>query len=220
MCVGVIGLRHANRNASSMSTENQRVVILAAIDASPSGSFVAYAAARFVTPNVALHVVHVIEAPDGKHMSKQLIEGQRILTAATADLRPSVTPIFHLAAGAPVNEILQVAANLQADLLVLGTQELSSFERLFLGSVVEPVTRRAQCPVFVVRRKDYHQKVVKEIVPPCPDCVAKQDATHGAELWCERHSKRHVHGHLHYELADSYGVGSTFIRPEEGVSTP
>ncbi len=201
-----------------MSTEIERVVILAAIDATPSASYVAHAAARFATPNVALHVVHVIEVPDAKRLTKQLEEGQRILTAATADLPPSITPIFHLAAGEPVIEILQVAANLQADLLVLGTQELTSFERLFLGSVVEPVTRRAQCPVFVVRRKDYHLKVVKEILPPCPDCVAKQNATHGAELWCARHSERHVHGHLHYELADSYGVGSSFIRPS--VSTP
>jgi nucleotide-binding universal stress UspA family protein len=197
-----------------MSTEPERVVILAAIDSTPAASYVAYAAARFATPGVALHVVHVIEAPDTKHLTTQLEQGRKILEAATKDLPATVSPIFHIAAGEPVVEILQVAANLQADLLVLGTQELSSFERLFLGSVVEPVTRRAQCPVFVVRRKDYERKVVKEILPPCAECIATQNATHGAELWCARHRERHIHGRLHYELPESFGTGSAFLRSD------
>jgi nucleotide-binding universal stress UspA family protein len=197
-----------------MSTETERVVILAAIDATPAAAYVAHAAARFATPSVSLHVVHVIDAPDTKHLTKQLEDARKILEAATRDLPATVSPIFHIAAGAPVIEILQVAANLQADLLVLGTQELSSFERLLLGSVVEPVTRRAQCPVYVVRRKDYHQKVVKEILPPCPDCLVTQKTTHGAELWCARHRERHVHGRLHYELPESFGTGSAFVHSD------
>jgi hypothetical protein len=96
---------------------------------------------------------------------------------------------------------------------VIGTREMSKLERFLLGSVVEPVTRRAQCPVFVVRNKDYHTRDLKEIQPPCPDCLAKQRETKGQELWCARHQQRHVHAHLHYELPEGFGAGSQLIQP-------
>ncbi len=205
----IVGTKFALREL--MPTE--RIVILAAIDASSNGALVAAAAARIAAaPSAQLHLVHVIEVPDTKHLSAQLETGKQILESAMSGIT-NIAPVFHLSAGAPVVEILQVAANIDADLLVLGTQELSSFERLFLGSVVEPVARRAQCQVLIVRRKDYHRKKVKEIEPPCADCLATQRKSNGDELWCARHRERHVHGRLHYELPESFGVGSTFIRP-------
>src|SRR5262249_49240582 len=53
-------------------------------------------------------------------------------------------------AGGPVTEILAQAADMSADLLVLGTHGRSGFERLFLGSVTEKVLRKASCPVLTV----------------------------------------------------------------------
>jgi hypothetical protein len=85
--------------------------------------------------------------------------------------------------------------------------------RLALGSVAEKVVRHAGCPVLVVRPKDYHARSGQEIEPPCPDCVATQKQTARATLWCERHSARHPHGRLHYELPPTFGVGSMNFRP-------
>jgi nucleotide-binding universal stress UspA family protein len=59
-----------------------------------------------------------------------------------------VTPI--LRHGPVVQQILQEAESLPADLIVMGTHGLSGFERLILGSITEKVLRKAHCPVLTV----------------------------------------------------------------------
>ena len=46
--------------------------------------------------------------------------------------------------------IVNCAASMKADLLVMGTHGLSGFHRLLLGSVTEKVMRTASCPVLTV----------------------------------------------------------------------
>lgn len=52
--------------------------------------------------------------------------------------------------GSPADRILDRAAALPADLIVIGTHGSRGFERLVLGSVTERVLRRASCPVLTV----------------------------------------------------------------------
>lgn len=52
--------------------------------------------------------------------------------------------------GHPAPRILDRAASLHADLIVMGTHGLSGFDRLVLGSVAEKVLRNASCPVLTV----------------------------------------------------------------------
>jgi nucleotide-binding universal stress UspA family protein len=52
-----------------------------------------------------------------------------------------------------VNEILKRAADLPADLIVMGTHGRSGFDRLLLGSVAERVLAKAACPVLTVPRQ-------------------------------------------------------------------
>jgi nucleotide-binding universal stress UspA family protein len=52
--------------------------------------------------------------------------------------------------GMPAREILDCAAGLPANLIVMGTHGLSGFEHLLLGSVAEKVLRKAPCPVLTV----------------------------------------------------------------------
>jgi len=197
-----------------MSTSN-RTVILTAVDANRSAEQVVAAAARIAKmPGAELHLVHVVESPEVSHLTKQLEAARQIVREACASLDAEVVPTVHLAAGDPATQILQVASNLQADMIVIGTRELSKIERVLLGSVVEPVTRRAQCPVFVVRPKDYHTRDVRGIEPACPDCLEVQRSSGGDKLWCDRHATRHVHAHLHYELPSGFGAGSSLILPE------
>lgn len=49
-----------------------------------------------------------------------------------------------------VDEILQRAADMPADLIVVGTHGRSGFDRLVLGSVAERVLAKARCPVLTV----------------------------------------------------------------------
>jgi len=56
-----------------------------------------------------------------------------------------------LAEGDPVTEILRVAGEIHADLIVMGTHGRTGLERLLLGSVAELVMRKAPCPVLTSR---------------------------------------------------------------------
>jgi nucleotide-binding universal stress UspA family protein len=53
--------------------------------------------------------------------------------------------------GDAVSQILQVARDEKADLLVIATHGRTGVKHLLLGSVVERVVRGAHCPVLVIR---------------------------------------------------------------------
>ncbi len=53
--------------------------------------------------------------------------------------------------GNPVEEILRVAQESQAELIVMGTHGRRGWKRLLMGSVAEMVMRRASCPVLTVK---------------------------------------------------------------------
>jgi nucleotide-binding universal stress UspA family protein len=53
--------------------------------------------------------------------------------------------------GVPWQEIVRLAVEEHADMIVMGTQGRTGLERLLLGSVAERVIRQAPCPVVTVR---------------------------------------------------------------------
>lgn len=56
--------------------------------------------------------------------------------------------------GEPWREIERAAAEMEADLVVLGTHGRSGLERLVIGSVAEKVVRRLPCPVLTVSHEE------------------------------------------------------------------
>lgn len=128
--------------------------------------------------------------------------------------------IAHVRRGSPPENIVQLAAHLDADLIIIGTHGRRGFERLLLGSVTERVLRIARCAVWVVRPKD-HEGLgkVPEIEPPCPDCVKTRDETGGAELWCARHSEHHIRPHTYHYVSDT-GFTTQRIATRSSETTP
>lgn len=55
--------------------------------------------------------------------------------------------------GSPKQEILAVASEWAADLIIMGTHGRTGFDHFISGSVSESVVRRATCPVLVVPSK-------------------------------------------------------------------
>lgn len=53
--------------------------------------------------------------------------------------------------GSPESRIVEIAEEMKADLIVLGSHGYKRWERLLLGSVSDSVTRHAHCSVMVVR---------------------------------------------------------------------
>jgi nucleotide-binding universal stress UspA family protein len=69
---------------------------------------------------------------------------------AEAEGAPGITIAVAVREGNTAGEILEQAASMNADLLVIGTHGRSGVERLVLGSVAEKVLRKASCPVMTV----------------------------------------------------------------------
>ncbi|MBI2391345.1 MAG: universal stress protein [Deltaproteobacteria bacterium] len=111
--------------------------------------------------------------------------------------------VAHVAIGAPARAIADLAAQLDADLVVVGTHGRRGFKRALLGSVAEEVVRVSGCPVVVVRPKDHPPEAREpQVEPVCPDCAKVRAETNGAQLWCERHLQHRPRAHVyHYEEA-------------------
>jgi nucleotide-binding universal stress UspA family protein len=58
-----------------------------------------------------------------------------------------------LATGKPYREILRVAGEQKADLLVVGIHGRGAIDRLLLGSTSQHLVRQASCPVLTIREE-------------------------------------------------------------------
>jgi nucleotide-binding universal stress UspA family protein len=70
----------------------------------------------------------------------------------------------HARIGKPVDEILDVARSVGADIILIGSHNITSVERWMLGSVAERVAREAGCSVEVVKDKTYSYVPLLEVV--------------------------------------------------------
>jgi nucleotide-binding universal stress UspA family protein len=78
-------------------------------------------------------------------------ERRRLLTEAQSYLAErGIAAEVAPAVGPPVDEIIEVAEQHDADLIVVGTHEPGFLERLLRGSVSQGVARRAHCDVLIV----------------------------------------------------------------------
>lgn len=109
---------------------------------------------------VILHAVEVrvipAESPEGSqaillaHVIRAETERARLAMAEVVERHGPVAEAV-VCPGPPADAILETAARLPADLIVVGTHGRTGLKRLTLGSVAETVVRRARCSVLVVR---------------------------------------------------------------------
>lgn len=67
------------------------------------------------------------------------------------DMREWCRPVTRIAAGKPYQEILRVAADDKADLIVMGVHGRNPIDLAFFGSTTNHVVRAATCPVMTLR---------------------------------------------------------------------
>ncbi|MFM7207936.1 MAG: universal stress protein [Planctomycetaceae bacterium] len=117
-----------------------------------------HAAALAKATGATLLIVHVEEPPlayGGGELYYGIPEpdSERILKMLE-DVRPSdpeVAFTHRLTMGDPAGEIVRLATDEHAEMIVLGTHGRTGVTRLLMGSVAEVVVRRAPCPVLVYR---------------------------------------------------------------------
>ncbi len=146
---------------------SERPVILIPVDFSaPSRRAAAWGfdyAQRF---SGEVHLVHIVERQwrladlrvNGDGVKEELetsfhgAESELSSLAASAQERIG-TVREHVCSGKPGAEIVRLAGELHADMIVMGTHGHTGLGRVFIGSVAESVVRKAPCTVVTVKAK-------------------------------------------------------------------
>jgi len=133
--------------------------VLAAIDFDEcSGAAVEQAVRLAEHMDASLTVTHAVSVPYGYISSLMGELMAQLQDRARTELQIVVQPIRERLArvddvvrwGVPWEEILDVAREVQADLIVLGARGPKQLHKVLLGSVAEKVVRMATVPVLTV----------------------------------------------------------------------
>ena len=121
-------------------------------------------------PQSELHVTYVISVGTGKLDAHRIEQVSRELPAKLEQLRTHVTSVcapsgdepsfkvetvFHVRVGDPARALHQVAVDVDADLIVVGTHARRGVEKWMLGSVAETLVRESRVGVLVAHPKEF-----------------------------------------------------------------
>jgi nucleotide-binding universal stress UspA family protein len=143
--------------------------ILLATDGSEEAELAALRAVELAdATDSELHVVHVGVVPHflvsypgtlgyERRLYEQIEEESReLLRKQSWQVKAAggIVAGAHLRMGAVALEIVALAEELKADLIVMGSRGLGGVRRALMGSVSDSVVRHAHCPVLVVRAEN------------------------------------------------------------------
>jgi nucleotide-binding universal stress UspA family protein len=152
------------KESVAMSTFPTRILL--ATDGSEEADLAALTAAELAdATHSELHVVHVGVVPSflksypgtlgyyGKLYEQIEEESRRRLRKESWRVKAAGGTVAgtHLRMGEVALEIVALAEELGADLIVMGCRGLGGVRRALMGSVSDSVVRHAHCPVLVVR---------------------------------------------------------------------
>jgi nucleotide-binding universal stress UspA family protein len=138
--------------------------LLVATDFSTHGKTVLEAACKLARPlGAKVWVIHVVTPPGGFRgygsgprtdraaAAADIREEHRLVQEAAEGLRAEgLEAVGLLVEGPPVQTLLDEAARLAVDLVVVGSHGYGAVFKALLGSVSAGVIRRATCPVLVI----------------------------------------------------------------------
>ena len=118
------------------------------------------------------HVLHVVCVVDPKEAIPSIppyngidhMYAARVQEALTAEIQHALDKtevhdcvhfFVHARIGKPVPEILGLAHDVGAELIIVGSHGMTGIERMLLGSTSERVVREAHCTVEVARPRTY-----------------------------------------------------------------
>jgi nucleotide-binding universal stress UspA family protein len=143
----------------------------------------------------AIHVIGVVDEHRSDATYQTAERFQRRIEHVVGQMMDTrnlgeVDMFVHTRIGKPAEQILQLAAEVEADVICVGSHGHTGLSRLVLGSVSERVLRGADCPVIAARAKTYAETEERGIEPepPCPKCETVRRASAGSSWWCTEHA--------------------------------
>jgi nucleotide-binding universal stress UspA family protein len=169
--------------------------ILVGVDLSTTGDHALLEAMRLcrALPGSELHVAYAIYVERDLHDARRIAQLADLLHARMDMLRAHVARVgrpvhghppfeqeivFHVRLGEAAEALHQLAVDVDADLIVVGTHARRGMERLLLGSVAEALIRIARVPVLIAQPKDFAGLPRS----PAPDPARPGEPLHGDGL--------------------------------------
>lgn len=164
----------------------RRYRIVAALDGSQYSEIVLEhaldQAARHDAPD--LHLITVVEAASDVEFTKRWLARMALEGLDDfRDRREGWRTRLHVRVGKADEEIANLAAEVAADLLVIGNYGVHPQRKPIAARVLE----RASCATLVVGLTGHPV----EAEPQCPDCVAIREASEGERWFCDAHTGDH-----------------------------
>jgi nucleotide-binding universal stress UspA family protein len=141
-----------------------------------NGTALAYASVLAAESGAKLHILHVDDMQD---ISAELVEFGYVYPTPWDDnerakvreelnqITPAAAHVpfeHHYLRGAPARTIIEFAESQRVDLIVMASHGRTGLARLVMGSVAEEVTRRAPCPVLIVKQPAIEHQRGRDIV--------------------------------------------------------
>ena len=148
---------------SAVGFRPKRILVATDFSAAANNAF-SHARGIAQLTRAELILIHVIE-PDSSLVADALPPAcmEELKANAEENLR-SLVQCAHkvgipntrslMKSGLPAHEIVEVAKELNVDLIVIATHGFTSWKHFCIGSTAERVARVAPCPVLVVREKE------------------------------------------------------------------
>lgn len=138
--------------------------------------------------SAGLHVVHVVnDLASSAPVSEIPMDLTKVQSQLDAEARASLDALITdddrrtlkvrkklLTSAAPARAILDYAAEVRSDIIIVGTHGRGGLAEFFLGSVAQKIVRSAPCPVLTVRTHE------REFVAPDALSVVTAESTAGA----------------------------------------
>ena len=147
--------------------------ILVPTDFSGSATDAVHAAAELARQyKTELHLLHIVAAqmyyaeipemmlPPMEGLTEQLrASGKEKLEKLASDMSKNLHPHIHIEESAmrPADAIVETAANIKANLIVIGSHGRTGLMHILLGSTAERVVREAACDVLVIKPEKSHR---------------------------------------------------------------
>lgn len=174
--------------------------ILVCFDYTDAGGYAFEQAASIVKrlPSSEMHLIHVTSGDTSDARVRQVAGQLRAYVdakAASIGGMGGMSVGVHVRHGDPVREIAQLAAEVDIDLIVIGTPKHANLKSWILGTTEEKLLQHSPCPVVVAGPKPTEPHVhYPAIAPACADCLKARATSHGSQWWCARHASSGLHG--------------------------
>jgi nucleotide-binding universal stress UspA family protein len=179
--------------------------VLVASDLSEEGGYAfeqAVSLARRID-GADVHFAYVTDGDTSEARIRQLADQLRMYVSEKAASMGGIDGLrvgVHVRHGDPVPEIVQLAAELGAAVVVVGSPRRRHLKSVVLGSIAERLLAHAPCPVVVAGPKPSEAAPqAPTIEPVCPDCARARAQSQGRSWWCTRHlpGGSAVRGHVY-----------------------